>query len=103
MATSKQELGEWGERPRRRTFPAGDFESHAPSCPVRTFAHFRFLTSGGFNNEHQLARNLHSLGGGWEAVAGGLLTLTIPCTSAGELQRMMEEERLAPGVISLET
>jgi hypothetical protein len=46
-------------------------------CVPRSFAHFRFLTSGGFNNEHQLARHLHSLGGGWEAVAGGMLTLTM--------------------------
>ena len=34
-------------------------------CVPRPYAHFRFLTSGGFNNEHQLARHLHSLGGGW--------------------------------------
>ncbi len=71
-------------------------------CVPRPFAHFRFLTSGGFSNEHQLARHLHSLGGGWEAVAGGMLTLTIPSSSAGELQRLMYEGGLALGVLPLE-
>lgn len=47
-------------------------------CTPQPYAHFRFLTSGVFNNEHQLARRLHALGGGWEAVAGGMLTLTVP-------------------------
>ena len=39
-------------------------------CMPRPYVHFRFLTSGGFNNEHQLARHLHSLGGGWEERSG---------------------------------
>ena len=71
-------------------------------CVPRPYAHFRFLTSGGFNNEHQLARHLHSLGGGWEAVAGGMLTLTVPAERASELKRLMYVEGLAPGVLPLE-
>lgn len=72
-------------------------------CIPRPYAHFRFLTSGGFNNEHQLARRLHSLGGGWAAVAGGMLTLTVPSEHASELQRLMYDEGLAPGVLPLES
>jgi hypothetical protein len=32
-----------------------------------------------------------------------MLTLTVPFASAGELQRLMYEEGLAPGVLPLET
>ena len=72
-------------------------------CVPRPYAHFRFLTSGGFDNEHQLARHLHSLGGGgWVAVAGGMLTLTVPAERASELKRLMYVEGLAPGVLPLE-
>ena len=71
-------------------------------CVPRPYAHFCFLTSGGFNNEHPLARHLHSLSGGWETVAGGMLTLTVPLSSAGELQRWMYEKELAPNVTRLE-
>lgn len=71
-------------------------------CVPRPYAHFRFLASSGFNNEHQLARHLHSLGGGWEAVAGGMLTLTVPAERASELKRLMYVKGLAPGVLPLE-
>lgn len=71
-------------------------------CMPRPYSHFRFSTSGGFNNEHQLAQHLHALGGGWEAVAVGMLTLTVPSANADELQRLMYEEGLAPGFITLD-
>lgn len=45
----------------------------------RRFTHYRFWACGGrLNNEHPLAELLHGLGGGWECVAQGLLTLTVP-------------------------
>ena len=50
----------------------------ASVCEPRAYTHFRFFTSVHFSNADQLARVLHSLGGGWEAVAGGVLTLTVP-------------------------
>ena len=59
-------------------------------CMPRLDAHFRLLTSGGFSNDHQLAQHLHSLGGGGEAVAGGVLTLTVPAERASHLQRLMD-------------
>jgi hypothetical protein len=72
-------------------------------CVPQSYAHFRFLASGRFDNEHELARHLHSLGGGWETVAGGMLTLTVPAEHAGELQRLMYEQGATPGAIPLGT
>lgn len=70
----------------------------------RRFAHFRFLTSGPhFSNDHPLAKHLHALGGAWETVAGGMLTITLPAENSKELQRLMYEEGLAPGVLPLVT
>jgi hypothetical protein len=40
----------------------------------------------GFNNENPLARLVHSLDGGWESVAGGMLTLTVPTTKAVDFE-----------------
>lgn len=71
-------------------------------CMPRPYAHFRFLTSGGFSNEHQLAQYLHTCGGGWETVAGGMLTLSIPAEHANELQRLMYDQGLAPRGFTLE-
>lgn len=67
----------------------------------RRYTHFRFLASK-FNNDHPLAKHLHAMGGGWEKVASGMLTLTVPAEYGPELQRLMYEEGLAPGVINPE-
>ena len=67
----------------------------------RRYAHFRFLASK-FNNDHPLAEHLHAMGGGWETVATGMLTLTVPVEHGPEFQRLMCEEGLAPGMITLE-
>jgi hypothetical protein len=68
----------------------------------RKFMHYRFLASGVFNNENPVAQLLHSLGGGWETVAGGMLTLTVPAEMSDEFLQRMKSERLQPGVITLE-
>lgn len=67
----------------------------------RRYAHFRFLASK-FNNHHPLAKHLHAMGGGWETVATGMLTLTVPVEHGPEFKRLMCEEGLAPGMITLE-
>jgi len=67
----------------------------------RRYAHFRFLASK-FNNDHPLAKHLHAMDGGWETVATGMLTLTVPVEHGPEFQRLMCEEGLAPGMITLE-
>lgn len=69
----------------------------------RRFVHFRFITSGPhFSNDLPLAKHLHSMGGAWETVAGGMLTMTLPAEHGTEFQRLMYEEGLAPGVLPLE-
>ena len=44
----------------------------------------------------------HWVVGGWVAVAGGMLTLTVPAERTSELKRLMYVEGLAPGVLPLE-
>ena len=67
----------------------------------RKFVSYRFLTSVGFNSENPIAQLLHSLGGGWETVAGGVLTLTVPVEMEEQFNRRMESDGLCPGVITL--
>lgn len=50
----------------------------------RQFEHFRFLTARGFNNSNPVAELVHELGGGWETVAIGMLTITVPASKAQE-------------------
>ena len=65
------------------------------------FAHFCFPV-GGFGNLHPLAEHLHAMGGGWELVAEGMLTLTVPAERSPEFEHLMHEQGLAPGVIAME-
>lgn len=69
----------------------------------RCFVHFRFITSvQHFSNDHPLAKHLHAMGGAWETVAGGMLTLTLPAGHGDRFRRLMYDEGLAPGVLQLE-
>jgi hypothetical protein len=68
----------------------------------RPFEHFRFLTSSGFKNANPIAEIVHEVGGGWDAVAGGMLTLTVPALRAQEFQFKMNAAGLLPGVLRLE-
>lgn len=68
----------------------------------RKFKHYRFVASEPFNNDNPIAQVVHRHGGGWETVAGGMLTLTVPSHAAADLEREMEENKLIPGVIRLE-
>jgi hypothetical protein len=67
----------------------------------RPFEHFRYLTSGGFKNANPIAELVHEVGGGWETVAGGMLTLTVPALRAQEFQSRMNAAGLLPGVLTL--
>ena len=68
----------------------------------RPFKHFRFLTSAGFNNSNHIAVIVHAVGGGWESVACGVLTLTVPTLRAQEFQSNLYADGLLPGVLKLE-
>jgi hypothetical protein len=60
-------------------------------CTPQPYFHARLMISGTFNNEHQVAHYLHSHNGGWEAMAGGILTLTVPAEHRSEFQRLLDE------------
>lgn len=68
----------------------------------RTFEHFRWLTSGGFKNENPIAELVHEVGGGWETVAVGILTLTVPASRSQEFQSRLCAAGLLPGLLTLE-
>lgn len=91
----------WGDE-----FLADRFESNTLNLVhmvvPRMFEHFRFLTSSGFKNANPIAKIVHEFGGGWETVAGGMLTLTIPVQRSQEFQSRMSAAGLLPGVLRLE-
>ena len=68
----------------------------------RLFEHYRFLTSKGFSNANPIAELVHEVGGGWETVAVGMLTLTVPVFRAQEFQLKMNAAGLLPGVLRME-
>lgn len=82
--------------------PAGNTLSLTKLVVPRLFEHFRFLISGGIKNNNPIAEIVHAVGGGWEAVAGGMLTLTVPAFRVQEFQSKMNAAGLLPGVLRLE-
>ena len=68
----------------------------------RTYEHYRWLISGGFKNENPIAKLVHEVDGGWETVAVGILTLTVPTLRALEFQSRMNSAGLLPGFLTLE-
>jgi len=68
----------------------------------RPYEHFRFLTSSDLKNANPIAEIVHEVGGGWETVAGGVLTLTVPVSRTQEFQSKMNAAGLLPGVLRLE-
>ena len=92
----------WGDEFTAEELEDGTLRMTSVIVP-RRFAHFRFITSGpNFSNDHPLAKHLHAMGGAWETVAGGMLTMTLPAEHGSEFQRLMYEEGMAPGVLPLE-
>ena len=67
----------------------------------RRFEHYRFLTSPGFTSDNPIAMIVHQEDGGWETVAGGMLTLTVPMLRVAEFQQLIKAAELLPGVLRL--
>ena len=67
----------------------------------RKFVHFRLITSPGFRSQTRVIGHIHRCGGGWETVAGGVLTITIPVEGAKEFIAAMEQDKLWPVGISI--
>lgn len=68
----------------------------------RIYEHYRWLISGGFKNEHPIANLVHEVGGGWETVAVGILTLTVPAARSQEFHSRMNAAGLRSGLLTLE-
>lgn len=58
------------------------------------YTHFQFVVPRDFNNESPLAELVHRFGGGWEIVAGGMLTLTIPSATATDFEQAAQQAHL---------
>lgn len=58
------------------------------------YRHFQLVVSRSFNNESPLAKLVHRFGGGWETVSGGMLTLTVPSTSAADFVEAAQQANL---------
>jgi len=58
------------------------------------YKHYQLLVPRGFDNENPLARLVHSFGGGWECIAGGMLTLTVPSTTAADFEEAAQQADL---------
>lgn len=67
----------------------------------RMFKHYQFMASGPLSNDNQIAQIIHSHGGGWEAVAMGMLTITVPANAVVDFEQEMEDKNLIPGIFQL--
>ncbi len=63
----------------------------------RKYRHFQFMVSHGFSNDHPIAGLIHRLMGGWEIIAGGMLTVTLPVATAFEFEQKLIVGNLAKG------
>lgn len=67
----------WGDEFLAEAGPDGRLRLTGVVAPLR-FVHDMSALSGPLDPDGALSRLVHSLGGGWESYAGGLLTVTIP-------------------------
>ncbi len=68
----------------------------------RAFLHWRMIGSSGFSNENPFAQLLHRYGGGWESIAGGLLTFTVPAASTEQFAEEAFRLGIMPHGLSLQ-
>ena len=47
-----------------------------------SYQHYFLITAGGFSNDDPLSDVIHRFSGGWEVVAVGILTITVPMLQA---------------------
>ena len=60
------------------------------------YKHFQLMVSRDFNNESPLAQLVHRFSGGWETIAGGMLTLTVPTSTASAFVEAAQQAKLIP-------
>jgi len=76
----------WGDEFIARETGTGDLELLSVATPAK-FKHYQSIGGGPFSNESSLAELIHRCGGGWETVAMGLLTISIPVDKVDEYER----------------
>ena len=91
----------WGDEFTAEKQSDGSLSLRQVILPGR-FHHYRFMGANGFNNDDPVAVIVHALEGGWETVAGGMLTITIPTFQVSEFERLLYEQQLSPGFCPLE-
>lgn len=87
----------WGDE----FYASGDGEELTVQAVVlpRRFQSYRFLWSG-MDNDCPQAQLLHELGGGWESLMGGILTLTVPVERADEFEHRLVTECPIPSIMA---
>lgn len=65
------------------------------------YAHYRLLISGGFGRDAPAAMLVHEMGGGWEPVAGGILTFTVPAARSELFAKRMAASGVTPGALTM--
>lgn len=63
---------------------------------TQRYEHLQLLLSGPFEPEGMASQLIHLHGGGWEVVAGGMFTATVPVGNAQALLRSLQEAGALP-------
>jgi hypothetical protein len=66
------------------------------SASPQKYAHFRSLTAMQFSSRELASDLIHRFDGGWEVVAGGMLTISVPVEKVQEFRAAMEQSGLWP-------
>ena len=90
----------WGDEFIATTAEVGSLSLVSVVVP-RPYVHHRFLAPTVGNNDLPEAAFVHELGGGWESVAGGVLTLSVPAARSSEFLMRLAVAGIAPGALRL--
>lgn len=78
----------WGDEFLGKSLGGNEIELLGILVPLK-FKHYSFMVSSGFDNENSLARLVHQNSGGWELVAGGMLTISIPIANVMNFENQL--------------
>lgn len=84
----------WGDIIHAEETEPGELRLKHIEIPM-PYVHYSSLSSGPFRNDIPPADLVHRLGGGWETVMGGYLTVSIPAGRAEEFERLTGWKRPA--------
>lgn len=67
----------WGDEFFAETTARSELTIRSVKVPL-SYQHYLLMTSGGFSSDDPLSDIVHRFSGGWEVVAVGMLTITVP-------------------------